>query len=183
MLGWDRNPLRRRIDRVEAAMVTGLIAVFLISAPVLAAVAGHWIGSAGMRAQRAEVAWRLVPATVQGNAQGQIPSGPPGKVWMSARWTAPDGQPRRGWIAVSLEDAAGGSTLVWVNGSGSLTGPPLRHSDVEARSAIGEWVTVLVLGLLLCLVGGAGRVLLVRRRLADWKREWREVEPGWTRQC
>ena len=35
MLGWDRNPLRRRIDRVEAAVVAGLIAVFLISAPVL----------------------------------------------------------------------------------------------------------------------------------------------------
>ena len=68
-------------------MVTGLIAVFLISAPVLAAVAGHWIGSAGMRAQGAEVAWRLVPATVQGSAQGQIPSGPAGRVWMSARWT------------------------------------------------------------------------------------------------
>jgi hypothetical protein len=26
MLGWDRNPLRRRIDRVGAAVVAGLIA-------------------------------------------------------------------------------------------------------------------------------------------------------------
>jgi hypothetical protein len=69
MLGWDRNPLRRRIDRVEAAMVAGLIAVLLISAPMLAAVAGHWIGSASMQQQRAEAAWRLVPATVQGSAQ------------------------------------------------------------------------------------------------------------------
>ena len=84
MLGWDRNPLRRRIDRVEAAMVAGLIAVFLISAPVLATVAGYWIGSAGMREQRAEVASRLVPATVPGSAQGQIPSGPADKSWMPA---------------------------------------------------------------------------------------------------
>jgi hypothetical protein len=121
MLGWDRNPLRRRIDRVEAAIVAGLIAVFLISVPVLAAVAGHWIGSAGMREQRAEVAWRLVPATVQGSAQGQIPSGPTGTVWMPARWTAPDGQARRGWIPVSPGDAAGGSTRMWVTRSGSLT--------------------------------------------------------------
>src|SRR5881396_1227436 len=76
MLGWDRNPLRRRIDRVEAAVVAGLIAVFLISAPMLGAAAGHWIGSAGMREQRAEMAWRLVPATVQGSAQVWItPSG------------------------------------------------------------------------------------------------------------
>ena len=129
MLGWDRNPLRRRIDRVEAAMVAGLIAVFLISAPVLAAVAGHWIGSAGMREQRAEVAWRLVPATVQGSAQGQIPSGPADTVWMPARWTAPDGQARRGWILVSLGDAAGGSTRVWVTPSGCAdrTAAPARR--------------------------------------------------------
>jgi hypothetical protein len=76
MLGWDRNPLRRRIDRVEAAAAAGLIAVFLISAPVLGAAAGHWSNSAAMREQRAEMAWRLVPATVQDNAQ--IPSGPAG---------------------------------------------------------------------------------------------------------
>ena len=41
MLGWDRNPLRRRIDRVEAGMVAGLILVFLVVAPVLVAVAGE----------------------------------------------------------------------------------------------------------------------------------------------
>jgi len=109
MLGWDRNPLRRRIDRVEAAVVAGLIAAFLISAPVLGAAAGHWSDSAGMREQRAEMAWRLVPATVHGNAQRQIPSGPAGTVWMMARWTAPDGQARRGWISVTPGDAAGGS--------------------------------------------------------------------------
>ncbi len=182
MLGWDRNPLRRRIDRVEAAMVTGLIAVFLITAPVLATAAGHWIGSAGIREQDAEVGWRLVPATVQGSARGQIPAGPADEVWMSARWTAPDGQARRGWIPVSLGGAAGGRTRVWVTRSGSLTGPPLRHSQVEAHIAIAEWVTVLVLGLLLCLAGDAARVLLARRRLADWNRAWREVEPRWTRQ-
>jgi hypothetical protein len=66
MLGWDGNPLRRRIDRVEAAMVAGLIAVFLISAPMLAAATGHWIASAGMREQRTEVAWRLCLAGVAG---------------------------------------------------------------------------------------------------------------------
>ena len=80
MLGWDRNPMRRRIDRVEAAMVAGLIAVFLISAPVLGAAAGHWMG------------------------------------------------------------------------------------------------------FLLCLAAGAGRVLFARRRLADWNRAWRVIEPRWTRQ-
>jgi hypothetical protein len=180
MLGWDRNPLRRRIDRVEAAAVAGLIAVFLISAPVLGAAAGHWSTSAAMREQRAEMAWRLVPATVQGNAQ--IPSGLAGTVWMMARWTAPDGQARRGWISVTPGDAAGGSVRVWVTPSGSLTWPPLRYSQVQTHVAQAEWLAVLVLGLLLCLAVGAGRVLFARRRLADWNRAWRVAEPRWTRQ-
>lgn len=180
MLGWDHNSLRRRIDRVEAAMVAGLIAVFLIFAPVLGVVAGHLVSSANMQQQRAESAWRLVPATVQVSAQGD------NSAWAStvrvlARWTAPDGLVRRGWIPVSPADAAAGSTRVWVTRSGSLTGPPLLHSQVQANTVMAELVTVLVLGLLLWLAGGAGRVLLDRRRLAGWSRAWRVAEPGWTR--
>ena len=182
MLGWDGNPLRRRIDRVEAAVVAGLIAAFLISAPVLGAAAGHWSDSAGMREQRAEMAWRLVPATVHGSAQRQIPSGPAGTVWMMARWTAPDGPARGGWISVTPGDAAGGRVRVWVTPSGSLTWPPLRHSQVQAHIALAEWLTALVLGLLLCLAVGVERVLLARRRLADWDKAWREIEPQWTGQ-
>lgn len=181
MLGWDRNPLRRRIDRVEAAMVAGLIAVFLIAAPVLAAAAGHWTSSASMQQQRAEAAWRVVPATVQGSAPWDNSPAAAGTVWVLARWTAPDGRVRRGLIPVSPGDAARGSARVWVTRSGSLTGPPLRYSQVQAHIAIAEWVTVLVLALLLCLAGSAGRVLLAKRRLADWNRAWRVAESGWTR--
>jgi len=181
MLGWDRNPLRRRIDRVEAAMVAGLIAVFLICAPVLAAVAGHRTGSASTQEQRAEAAWRLVPATVQGSARWDNSSAAAGTVLMPARWTAPDGQARRGWIPVSPADVAGGRVLVRVTRSGSLTGPPPGHSQVQAHTALAGWAAVLVLGLLLSIAGGAGRVLLARRRLADWTRAWRVAEPQWTR--
>src|SRR4029077_8241767 len=84
MLVWHGNPPRRRIERDEAAVVAGLLAVFLICAPLLGAAAGHRSDSAAMREQRAEMAWRLVPATVQGNWQGQIPSGQGGTVWMMA---------------------------------------------------------------------------------------------------
>jgi len=44
-------------------MVAGLIIVFLIAAPVLVAVAGHWTSTAGTRQQRAEMTWRQVPAS------------------------------------------------------------------------------------------------------------------------
>jgi hypothetical protein len=122
-----------------------------------------------------------VPATVQGSPQWDNSSAAAGTVLMSARWTAPDGQARRGWIPVSPADVADGRALVRVTRSGSLTGPPLRHSQVQAHTALAELAAVLVLGLLLSLAGGAGRVLLTQRRLADWTRAWRVAEPRWTR--
>jgi hypothetical protein len=184
MLGWDRNPLRRRIDRVEAGMVAGLIMVFLVTAPVLVAVAGHWTRAAGIRQQRAEAAWRQVPATVQPSAPAQRDDslGMADTVWKPARWTAPDGQPRSGRIPVSPGAAAGSRVRVWVNRSGSPTGRPLQRAQLQGRIAVAGVLTATVLGLVLCLAGIAGRFLLSRRRLADWDKAWRAVGPRWTRQ-
>ena len=111
MLGWDRNPLRRRIDRLEAVMIVGLIAVFLIAGPVLVAVAMHWTRAAGLQQQRAEATWRQVAATVARSAPTQRNGslGPADTFWTLARWAAPDGQPRNGWIPVSPHVTAGSS--------------------------------------------------------------------------
>lgn len=184
MLGWDRNPLRRRIDRVEAGMVAGLIMVFLITTPVLVALAGHWTRATGTRQQRAEVSWREVPATVQHSAPAQRDDslGMADTVWKPAQWTAPDGQPRSGWIPVSPRTAAGSTVRVWVNRSGSPTGRPLQRTQLQGRTAVAGVVTAAVLGIVFYLAGGAGRFLLNRRRLAAWDKAWRAVGPRWTRQ-
>jgi hypothetical protein len=184
MLGWDRNPLRRRIDRAEAGMVAGLILVFLITAPVLAAAAVHWTRAAGIRQQHAEAAWRQVAATVARSAAAQRDDSPgsDGTVWKPARWTAPDGQPRSGRVTVSPQVAAGSSVRVWVSRSGSLTGRPLQRAQLQGQIVITGVPTAAVLGLLLGLAGLAGRFLFNRRRLANWDKAWRAVGPRWTRQ-
>jgi hypothetical protein len=183
-LGWDRNPLRRHIDRAEAAMITGLIIVFLIAGPVLAVVVGHWLGSAGMRQQRAEAAWRPVSATLLGGTPPRWGgyTATAETVWVLARWMAPDGQTRLGPIPVSPPAAVGSTTGVWVTRSGSLTGPPVGRSQLQARDATAAVLTPLVLGILLCFAGHAGRALLAQRRLDAWDRAWRAVEPRWTQQ-
>jgi hypothetical protein len=91
MFGWDGNPLRRRADRLEAGVLAGLIMVFLIGAPILVAVAGHWAQAAGLRALRAEATWTQVSATVQRSAPGQSNTspGPEGTVWVQGRWDGP----------------------------------------------------------------------------------------------
>jgi len=165
-------------------MVAGLIMVFLIAAPVLVAAAGHWTSTAGTRQQRAEMTWRQVPAIVQRStpAQRDVAPGPAGTVWKPARWTAPDGLPRSGWIPVSPGAVAGSRVHVWVNRSGSPTGRPLRRAQLQGRIAMVGVLTATVLGIMLCVAAGAGRFLFARHRLAAWDKAWREVGPQWTRQ-
>lgn len=78
MFGWDRNPLRRRTDRVKAGLIGVLIVVFMIAAPLLTIMTGHWIYGAGVRQQRSEaVAWRHVPPLIQrGPARQEAFTGP-----------------------------------------------------------------------------------------------------------
>ena len=57
--------MRRRIDRVEAGLLTALTVVFLIAAPLLTVVAGQRVYGAGVRQQHAAAEWRQIPAPVQ----------------------------------------------------------------------------------------------------------------------
>ena len=55
VLSWGSNPLRRKVDRIEAGIFAGLLVTFLIGAPSLAVAAGWWehgAATAELRAQR-----------------------------------------------------------------------------------------------------------------------------------
>ena len=180
-LGWERSPLRRRIDRAEAIVVTGLILVFSVAVPVLGVMVGGWIHSAGVGRQRAESAWHQIPGTVLTSRGARAdPPGPRGTVDMLAAWAAPDGQPRRGWVPVSPLATAGSRVQIWVDRSGSLTGLPLQDAQVQGQEVIGGAATVCGLAIVGCTAVGTARYLLHRRRLADWDRAWLAVEPQWT---
>ncbi len=116
----DRNPLRRRSDRVETVVFGVLLAVFLAAAPFAAHAADGWIYTSSVReAQTQQAALRHVPATLlqaapswNADANGAtIPA-------VSARWRAPDGQLRTGPVYVPSGAAAGSTVLVWINSSG-----------------------------------------------------------------
>jgi hypothetical protein len=183
MFGWDRNPLRRRIDRLEAAMITGLMALFLIVAPILATVAGHWAATAAMRTQRAQSAWRQVTAIVQRSAPGQQDDapGPAGTAWARARWTAQDGQRHEGWVPVSRGAVPGARARVWIDQSGSLALPPLTRSDLRGSIVTARVLTACGLALVFCFIGREGRLVFRQRRLAGWERARRAAWPPETR--
>jgi hypothetical protein len=181
-LGWDRNPLRRQADRMEAVVVTGLLAAFLIAAPWLGILGGRLADDAVRQQQRIERTWRQVPATLLQNAAVQAaPSARAGSAWVTARWTAPGGQRRAGEVAVRAPARAGQRRLIWVDPAGQLTGPPSGRTDVAVVVALGVLAATAGLACPFVLAGGCVRLILNRRRLADWESGWRAVGPRWSR--
>ena len=128
----DRNPLRRRCDRAEGAVVAGLLFAFLAGAPVAALAAEHWVYAASLRTERVEeAAWHQVPAALLRDAPPPVYTayGPPVQPQVPIRWAALDGTPRTGEISAA-GTRAGSTLMVWTDASGRLTGAPLPHTMV-----------------------------------------------------
>ena len=182
-LGWDRNPLRRGIDRVEAVIFAALIAVFLPAAPLLATMARHAVLADTATVSRAEQGWRQVSAVVE-----RPPASPAAELYTKfpitavlARWTAPDGRRCSGWIEAAPGAHVGSRVLVWVDRSGMLTGPPASTMLMRGLGTGAEIGAAALLALMLYATGRAVRFLLDRRRLAVWEKAWQAVGPQWSR--
>jgi hypothetical protein len=92
----DGNPLRRRCDRAEAAMMGGLLAAFLAGAPAVAVATAHWIQVAGSSAEHAQEAVRRLA----------VPAGAPMAAWIAEPGRLPDQVPSRGPSAFSAPFAS-----------------------------------------------------------------------------
>ena len=165
-LGLDGNPLRRRTDKIEACLAALMLVVFLTGAPVLSVAAARaWVtGRSGH-----QVSAVLLQATP--SVTGLV----------KARWIAPDGRTRTGRISVSRGLAAGRTVSLWVNAAGSPTGPALNHRAVLGREAMAAVFVPAALGWVLLYLAEVGRLVLDRRRLADWDAAWAVVGPQWTK--
>jgi hypothetical protein len=177
----DGNPLRRKLDRAEAAIVTALTVVFLLAAPLTVTVASHAAYSSGTRSALAErTAWHQVRAVLLGRA---VPAAFTGKPEAPARWTAPGGARRTGLVDAPQADAPAGSIVrVWTDRSGQLTGPPITQTQVRGQAALLALLAPVGLGLTLLVAGCLAHYLITRRRLAMWDAEWRATGPRWSRQ-
>lgn len=179
----DRNPLRRRSDRAEAAVLGLLLAAFLAGAPFAVHVAGSWTyadSARQLQAQRA--AFYRVPATLlqaapDWNGYSSAPGADP---LVNARWRAPDGQMRTGSVYVPGGAPAGRTVMVWTNRAGQLTGPPLQSSQIATRADLDETLAVAALAVTLIVIGWLAGQALDRRRLAAWEADWLATGPRWS---
>jgi hypothetical protein len=186
LLGLDRNPLRRHVDRVQAAVTVSLAAALALAGPVAAAAAGTAAYRAVAPAAAEERATRVLtdatliqdPLAAHG---GDDTTWPVSLVRVDARWTAPDGTPHTGKVTVGRGRQVGDVVRVWVGPDGRTTPRPRTTGNVLATVAGLAAGAVLTLGGLLLLVGLGARRLLDRRRARLWEEEWLAVEPSWCR--
>ena len=178
----DRNPLRRRSDRVETAVLGLLLAAFLAGAPFAAHAAGSWAYATSAReAQAQRASLRQVPATLlQAAPAGNAYTNDGGVPEADAQWRAADGQMRTGEVFVSAGAAAGSTVLVWTNRTGQLTGPPLGLTQLQGRDQLAAGAAVGSLAAALIVVGWLARKSLYRRRLAAWDADWLANGPRWS---
>jgi hypothetical protein len=152
--GFDRNDLRRHVDRFQWKVGLVLLVLFLSVAPPLCANVVQAVHESGTRAQKEAAATRhRVSATVVKVEEAQ------NRHRVTVAWTERDGTRRTGDYTAWGAPAAGDRLTVWVGpGTVSTTPPPGRAWTVTRTVTAGAG-TLLAAGLPVL-----GAYLLVRRR-------------------
>jgi hypothetical protein len=179
-LGIDRNPLRRRTDRIEAAIRIATVLLLLVAMP-LAAIAASRLADHHELRQAAEE--RQVAAVLLQRAAGAGSADPytSTQTVVSARWQPPGQPPRFGKVLAAVGARAGSTETIWIDASGTATGPPPDGGVIAAAICVAVMNTCLTAGLLLLVSNGLARYVLERRRLSAWGAEWRAISPLWRR--
>jgi hypothetical protein len=172
-LGWDRNPLRRGIDRAETVVMTMLLAALITVGPLLAVLASRATDVGALREQHAERGWHQVTAVLtQSAGQAVIDSGQMDVAWVRARWTGRGDRQRTGLVAAPLNAPAGQRVEVWLTQAGQRANAPLSAADVRVRVLCAAGLAFIGWFAVLELAAVGVRVVADRRRMAGWQREW-----------
>jgi len=178
----DRNPLRRTADRIEAAILAGLVLVLLAAGPLAGHAAAGMAAASGARTTHAQASWRqtsavlLQDAPTQAYVMGQASSAP----LALARWTAPDGTRHEGKVPAPAHALAGRTVPVWTNRSGTLEAVPVQRADVVLWEVLAAGAAVTGVIVASAIVFFLARILLDRRRLAAWDAAWPVAHRRWS---
>ncbi len=173
--GWwpDHNPLRRATDRAEAGIFAGLAVAFLLGAPLIAMTVWHLAFTSAFTTRDAEHAgYRPVPARLLADASQSYGY----DVAVPARWRAPDGIARSGWIPAGAGTRGGTTVTVWTTQSGRLTRTPMSEFQAAFQADVTAIIVVPCWAMLLLGAGVVSHRLLEGRRLAAWDAEWRAMD-------
>ncbi|MFE9775129.1 hypothetical protein ACFYOV_26335 [Streptomyces sp. NPDC005931] len=181
---WRRSPLRRRSDVVEAWTVLVVAVLLSVGAPLVGAFAAWW---AYDEARAAMVRQRAERHQVRAEVLGPSPRAPsPARVGgqhayrATVRWTEWGEGPRTSDAYVPVDARPGDAVEVWFDARERSVPPPVDSESVRQHSlGVGACAAGCAAGAVL-LAHGVVRQAALRRRLAEWEREWARTEPRWS---
>jgi hypothetical protein len=183
-LGWGRNTLRRRSDRVESSVVVALLLAFLFGGSLLGLLLGR--SSYESATQRAEQAYALRhPVTAQLTVDAPAPArsvngtASPTMVRVPAHWSY-RGDAHTGMVVARPGTKAGTKVGIWVDNGGRPETVPPSHPLLIERAVVTGLLAALGLGFALWLTRLLVRRILIQRHLADWEAGWAAFGPKWT---
>ena len=183
-LGFDSNPLRRRTDRIEAAIRLAAVILLLVAVPIATIAVGRQVDHLALRQAHAQqAADHQVTAVLLQRAQATGVPDPYTSIQLTyvlARWQPPGQAPRSGQVLAQAGAHAGSTVKVWVDASGAVTSPPPDHRMIAGDVCIASIVACLVACLLVLGSNALARCALDRRRMRAWDAEWRAAGPQWT---
>jgi len=175
----DRNPLRRRSDRIEAWILLVLTVAFVPLTTVTAVGASHWADQSVSRELAGQGLRRVSAVLLQAAPATDPAADGSALVLVRARWSV-DGATHLGDIAAVPGTARGTTVQIWTTKKGNVATPPLTSAQIDARVVAGivlaPAVVALAFWLLFCLL----RWPMNRHRLASWAASWTSVGPRWT---
>ncbi|KOV65505.1 hypothetical protein [Streptomyces sp. MMG1121] len=176
---WRRNPLRRHSDVVEAWIVLATWVLAVLCGAVAGLAAAHNADSA-FSARRAHV--QAVHAVLTDDAARTPTSGTgydDGRVWASVRWTDAHGVVHTDRAKIAPGAAAGSQVTVWTNSAGRIVSPPVTGAAADLQAALTGALVAPSAGAAVWVVGWGIRARLIRRRMAEWDEEWKQIGPRW----
>lgn len=186
---WRRNPLRRRSDLVEAWAGLATAVAVGVGAPLAGWATGQAVDGRLEHTVRLEHAARhQVAAVVVRTTSRPVPVTDTDAISALAaartavvRWTGPDGAPRTGTVFIAHRHAAGDLLPVWTDTAGRLVQRPMDEATARTNAVAAGIGTAGGIAALACAARQMLGWRIMRRRLADWEREWARVGQDWGR--
>lgn len=172
------NSLRRGSDRIECWFRRVLMVVLVLGLPAAAVGAGLTAYQASMRTVRAQAAERhpvtarLTSAVRHDDDWTKRPA--------QIRWTDAHGIAHTGAALVKPGTPRGAAVRVWVTKDGTVTTAPTSTLNATASGWLMGGMAAFGVAAASSAAWTGVRLILDRRRYAQWDAEWDLVEPRWS---
>ncbi|WP_433461681.1 Rv1733c family protein [Spirillospora sp. CA-128828] len=166
--GFDRNDLRRTVDRRQWAVGVGAAALFTVLAPPSSAILGADAYYSGVKAEHRYV-HRITAQITRIDSQGGAGLH---HTYAELVWTSLDGRPRTTVVPADKSVRPGMGHQIWVDAAGNPVRRPQTRTDTLATTSVAAAMALTVVGLPLLSVYLLVRRRCDRRRDCLWDESW-----------